>query len=166
MKHDNVIRILFIEDSVEDAELLINVLRTGGIAVRPARATKDDEIRTALDELQPDLVVLNPSVAGVETDAVMRHIDASGRDMTLVAVVEGLDTDAVADLFASGARGVALRRRSDQVLAVWCAANSKPSPPGASCAAWKPPCAKPNAAATPCSTRRAMPSPTFTKACT
>jgi len=118
MKHDNVIRILFIEDSVEDAELLINVLRNGGIAVRPARATKDDEIRTALDELQPDLVVLNPSVAGVEIDAVMRHIDASGRDMTLVAVVEGLDTDAVADLFASGARGVALRRRSDQVLAV------------------------------------------------
>ena len=118
MKHENVIRILFIEDSVEDAELLINVLRNGGIAVRPARATKDEEIHAALDELQPDLVVLNPAVPGIETASVMRHIDASGRDMTLVAVVDGLDTDAVADLFASGASGVALRRRSDQVLAV------------------------------------------------
>ncbi|KAF1009436.1 MAG: Cyclic di-GMP phosphodiesterase PdeB [Luteibacter sp.] len=118
MKHDNVIRILFIEDSVEDAELLINVLRNGGIAVRPARATKDEEVHAALDELQPDLVVLNPAVPGIETSAVMRRIDASGRDMTLVAVVDGMDTDTVADLFASGAQGVALRRHSDQVLAV------------------------------------------------
>jgi len=118
MKHDNVIRILFIENSVEDAELLINVLRNGGIAVRPARATTPDDIQVALADAVPDLVLMNPAVAGIDTGAVMRQLDASGRDLAMIAVVDSLDDDAIADLFASGTRGVALRKRSDQVLAV------------------------------------------------
>ncbi|HXP02028.1 MAG TPA: EAL domain-containing protein [Luteibacter sp.] len=118
MKHDNVIRILFIENSVEDAELLINVLRNGGIAVRPARATNADEIQAALDEIVPDLVLMSPGVPGIDATAVMRQLDASGRDLSLVAVVDSLDDDAIADLYASGARGVALRKHPDQLLAV------------------------------------------------
>lgn len=118
MKHDNVIKILFIEDSVEDAELLINVLRNGGIAVRPARAASDAEIRACLDELVPDLVLMNPDIAGIEPATVMRQLDASGRDLALIAVVNQLQPDAVADLMVIGSRGVALRQRPDQVLAV------------------------------------------------
>lgn len=119
MKHDNVIRILFIESSVEDAELLINVLRNGGIAVRPARATNPDEIKACLDEIVPDLVLMNPAVPGIDTAAVMRQLDASGRDLALIAVVDGLaDDEAVADLMVRGSRGVALRKRPDQLLAV------------------------------------------------
>ncbi|MDR6936352.1 EAL domain-containing protein [Luteibacter sp. 3190] len=118
MKHDNVIRILFIENSVEDAELLINVLRNGGIAVRPARATTPDDIQAALDESIPDLVLMNPGVPGIDTATTMRQLDASGRDLAMIAVVDSLDDDTIADLFAAGARGVALRKRSDQVLAV------------------------------------------------
>ncbi|MBB3227194.1 diguanylate cyclase (GGDEF)-like protein/PAS domain S-box-containing protein [Luteibacter sp. Sphag1AF] len=118
MKHDNVIKILFIEDSVEDAELLINNLRNGGIAVRPARATSLDELQSSLDELVPDLVMLNPAIAGMNATDVARQLDASGRDLALLAVVDTLNDNIVADLFASGARGVLLRSRPDQVLAV------------------------------------------------
>lgn len=117
MKQDNVIRILFIEDSVEDAELLINVLRNGGIAVRPARATDAEGIRAALDDTHPDLVLVNPSVPGIDASAVARQLDASGRDIALIAVVDHLD-DSVVDLVAAGARGIALRPRSEQVLSV------------------------------------------------
>lgn len=118
MKQDNVIRILFIEDSVEDAELLINVLRNGGIAVRPARATDAEGIQASLDELLPDLILMNPAVPGIDAAAVARQLNTSGRDLALIAVVDSLDDDALADLFASGSRGVALRKRPDQVLAV------------------------------------------------
>lgn len=118
MKHDNVIRILFIEDSVEDAELLINVLRNGGIAVRPARAVDTAGIQASLDELVPDLVLMNPGVPGIDTATVMRQLDASGRDLALIAIVNGLQDDPIADLFANGCRGVALRKRPDQILAI------------------------------------------------
>ncbi|URL57363.1 EAL domain-containing protein [Luteibacter flocculans] len=118
MKHDNVIRILFIENSVEDAELLINVLRNGGIAVRPARATSPDEIQAALGDTVPDLVLMNPGVPGIDPAAVMRQLDASGRDLSLIAVVDTLDDETIADMFANGVRGVVLRKRADQVLTV------------------------------------------------
>jgi len=118
MKHDNVIRILFIEDSVEEAELLINILRNGGIAVRPGRASSADQVRACLDELAPDLVLMDPDIAGLDVANVIRELDASGRDLALIAVVANLDLDTVADLMISGSRGVALRRRPDQVLAV------------------------------------------------
>jgi diguanylate cyclase (GGDEF)-like protein/PAS domain S-box-containing protein len=118
MKHDNVIRILFIESSVEDAELLITVLRNGGVAVRPARATSPDEVQACLEEIVPDLVLMNPATPGIDATAVMRQLDASGRDLALIAVVDSLQDEAVADLIASGSRGVALRKRPDQVLAV------------------------------------------------
>lgn len=42
MKTDSVIKILFIEKSVEDAEQIVSLLRNNGIAVRPARATNAD----------------------------------------------------------------------------------------------------------------------------
>src|SRR5699024_5207461 len=47
MKQDNVIKILFIEDTVEDAEQVISLLRNHGVAVRPARATHADELQAA-----------------------------------------------------------------------------------------------------------------------
>ena len=117
MKHDNVIRVLFIESSVEEAELLINVLRNGGIAVRPSRATNSDEIQACLAEQVPDLVLMNPRVPGIEPAHVLRQLDASGRDLAVIAVLEHLDDDEVSDLLAGGARGVAVRKRHDQILA-------------------------------------------------
>jgi multidomain signaling protein FimX len=118
MKYDNVIKILFIENSVEDAEQLINVMRNGGIAVRPARASTIDELQTALDELGPDLVLLNPTVGALNATDVARMLDASGRDLSLIAVVQKLDEKSVVDLFASGVRGIALRSKPEHTLTV------------------------------------------------
>ena len=50
-KQDNVIRLLMIEDSVEDAEQVISVLRNGGIAVRPVRAESPDHLAHQLDRV-------------------------------------------------------------------------------------------------------------------
>ncbi|QWT20888.1 EAL domain-containing protein [Bacillus sp. NP157] len=117
MKHDNVIRVLFIESSVEEAEVLITILRNGGIAVRPSRATTAAEIQACMAEQVPDLVLMNPAVPGIESAQVMRQMDASGRDLAVIAVLDKLEEESVADLLAGGSRGVALRKRPDQILA-------------------------------------------------
>ena len=54
---DNIIKLLLIDDSVEDAEQLISVLRNGGIAVRPARAANEAELEAALEQHAPDLIL-------------------------------------------------------------------------------------------------------------
>jgi diguanylate cyclase (GGDEF)-like protein/PAS domain S-box-containing protein len=117
MKKDSVIKILFVEKSVEDAEQIISLLRNAGIAVRPARATQADQMQAALDELEPDIVLFDPA-AGLELREVVHLLDAHGRDVALVALVNQLDTQSVAEMFAGGVRGTALRTQPKQLIAV------------------------------------------------
>lgn len=117
MKKDSVIKILFVEKSVEDAEQSISLLRNAGIAVRPARATTAEQVQAALDELEPDIVLFDPG-AGLDLRETVRLIDAHGRDLALVALVNQLDGPSVAEMFASGVRGMALRSQPKQFIAV------------------------------------------------
>lgn len=117
MKKDSVIKILFVEKSVEDAEQIISLLRNAGIAVRPARATQADQMQAALDELEPDIVLFDPA-AGLQLREAVHMLDAHGRDVALVALVNQLDTQSVTELFAGGVRGTALRTQPKQLIAV------------------------------------------------
>ena len=59
-KQDQVIKLLLIEDSVEEAEQIISMLRNGGIALRPARAANAEELEKYLAGQTPDLILANP----------------------------------------------------------------------------------------------------------
>ena len=60
---DNIIKLLLIEDSVEEAEQIISILRNGGIAVRPARAGNEAELEAALEQQTPDVIIANLDTA-------------------------------------------------------------------------------------------------------
>ena len=118
MKTHPVIKILFIENSVEDAEQIISLIRNAGIAVRPGRATHREQLEAALEELAPDLVLFNPDADALPPREVARAIDASGRDVALIANVTRLDNQSVSDLYAAGALGVAIRNQPRQFITV------------------------------------------------
>jgi len=118
MKTDSVIKILFIENSVEDAEQIITLLRNAGIAVRPARATTTEQIHAALEELGPDLVLFNPGVNGLPLRNVAQQIEASARDIALIACVSKIDDQGVAEMFQDGVQGVASRSQPKQLITV------------------------------------------------
>ena len=117
MKKDFVIRILFIEKSVEEAEQIISQLRNAGIAVRPGRATEIGQVPALLDELEPDIVLFDPS-AGIPLRELVHALDAQGRDLAVVGLVAQMDNQTVADLFAGGVRGLALGNQPRQLIAV------------------------------------------------
>ncbi len=118
MKKDYVIKILFIENSLEEAEQIISLLRNSGIAVRPARATNTEQLQTAIGELEPDIVMFDPGVDTLELTDVLRLMDVSGRDYSLLGLVNKMDNDTIADMFAHGVRGVASRGNAKQLIAV------------------------------------------------
>ncbi|RDS85578.1 GGDEF/EAL domain-containing response regulator [Dyella psychrodurans] len=118
MKTDSVIKILFIENSVEDAEQIITLLRNAGIAVRPARATTPEQIHDALEELGPDLVLFNPNVNGLPLRSVAQQIDASARDIALIACVSKIDDQSIAEMFQDGVQGVASRNQPKQTITI------------------------------------------------
>ncbi|KGI77984.1 GGDEF/EAL domain-containing response regulator [Oleiagrimonas soli] len=118
MKQNNVIRILFIEDSVENAEQTISLLRNHGIAVRPAQATNEAELEHALQELVPDLVMVNPNVRDLQITEIARYLEATGKDFALTGIVDEISNEVVSKLFAAKVRSVALRSEPEQALMV------------------------------------------------
>ena len=118
MKTDLVIKILFIENSVEDAERIISMLRNAGIAVRPTRATNAEQLDSTLKEQGPDVVLFDPAIGTLKLRDVARQLDALGRDQALIGLVDQLSSELVTSMFVDGARAVALRSQPTQMMAV------------------------------------------------
>ncbi|HSS06291.1 MAG TPA: EAL domain-containing protein [Rhodanobacteraceae bacterium] len=114
-KPDNMIKLLLIEDSVEEAEQIISVLRNGGIAVRPARASNEAELEAALEQQVPDVIIANLDCADLALAHVNEAAARGGRDVAIIATGRGLSEDRIVAAFHDGARGLALRDRADHV---------------------------------------------------
>jgi diguanylate cyclase (GGDEF)-like protein/PAS domain S-box-containing protein len=118
MKKDYVIKILFIENSLEEAEQIISLVRNSGIAVRPARATNIEQLQKAIDELEPDIVMFDPAVKVLQLREVVHALDANGRDYSLIGLLDQADNQQIADLFVGGARGAAPRNQPKLLITV------------------------------------------------
>lgn len=118
MKKDFIIKILFIESSLEEAEQIISQLRNTGIAVRPARATNVEQLSAAVNELEPDVVMFDPAVTTITLAEAVTVLDAYGRDYSLMGLVHAFDSQVIAEMFALGVRGVASRSHPKQLTVV------------------------------------------------
>lgn len=118
MSQAHVIKLLLIEDSVDDAEQLISQLRNGGIALRPGRATNEAEIESAMESALPDLVLCNVAARDIAVPQVVELIQRGGKDVPLIAYGTKLDEDAIVAAYGQGARAVALGHRPDHVQMV------------------------------------------------
>lgn len=114
---DQALRLMLIDDSVEEAEGIVSGLRNAGIAVRPLRPTTAVELSTMLGNQPVDLVLASEPCASLPLKDVQQHVIATGKDIPVIAVVERLDVDIFAELVARGARAVALRHKPAQMLA-------------------------------------------------
>ena len=117
-KQDNVIKLLLIEDSVEEAEQLISMLRNGGIAVRPARAANAAELETQVAKHTPDLILANLAARTLKLAEVAATANRTGKDIAIIAVATNVNEDTIVGAFQDGARALALRHRAEHVQAV------------------------------------------------
>jgi len=117
-KQENVIRLLLVEDTVEEAEQLISTLRNGGIALRPARAGDAAELETQLASHTPDIILVNLGAKNLKLADVATAANHGGKDIAVIAVATKVDEDVIARAFTDGARALALRNRTEHVQAI------------------------------------------------
>ncbi len=117
-KHDTVIKLLLIEDSVEEAEQLISMLRNGGIALRPTRAGNIDELAAQLETQTPDVILVNLTAKSMKLVDVAALASRGGKDIALIAVTTNASEDTIVAAFADGARALALRNRAEHVQSI------------------------------------------------
>jgi multidomain signaling protein FimX len=112
---DMALRVLIVDDSVEAAEAIVSGLRNAGIAVRPSRPEHEDEFQSLLESQALDLVLAAQDANSVPLAKVMERVDASGKDLPVLVLVNALDEAALLKMMAMGARGVALREHMDHI---------------------------------------------------
>ncbi len=117
-QQDAVLRLLLVEDQLEDAEQLISHLRNGGIAVRPQRPEDEADLTRLLESQIVDLVLASADAKYLPLATVVQRVTATGKDIPIVASTTVLDEKTVMDALAAGTRDIALRTRPEHVQAV------------------------------------------------
>ena len=115
MKSDNALRLLIVDDRVEDAEALVSGLRNAGIAVRPVRAASAEELSTALAG-PADLVLAAVSSQALPFADAVHLVSSCGKDLPVIAIADQLDEAQYDAALSVGARALAMRHRPQQVL--------------------------------------------------
>jgi diguanylate cyclase (GGDEF)-like protein/PAS domain S-box-containing protein len=118
MQHgsDTALRLMIVDDSVEDAEAIVSAMRNAGIAVRPLRPASAEELGTMLAAQVIDLVLAAQQSTGVPLDDVLQLVKSSGKDLPVIALADRVDEASLSQAFASGVRAIALRSKPQQLL--------------------------------------------------
>src|SRR6476469_3372905 len=113
---DTALRLMIVDDSVEDAEAIVSAMRNAGIAVRPLRPASAEELGTMLAGQAIDLVLASQQSTGVPLDDVLQLVKSSGKDLPVIAITDRVDEASLSQAFAGGVRGIALRNKPQQLL--------------------------------------------------
>jgi len=114
-KPDNVIKLLLIEDSADEAEQMISMLRNGGIAVRPSRAGNEAELEDLLERQTPDLILANLGSKDMPLRPTAEAVNRTGKDIGLVVYGSNVSDNDIVEAFRDGARALALQTRPDHL---------------------------------------------------
>jgi len=115
--NDITVRLLIVDDSGENAETIVSMLRNSGIAVRPARPQNAEELAQIIGSQAIDLVLAAPAQS-IPLLQVTQQIAASGKDIPMILLAEAINESEWVEASANGIRAVVLRNRPEHLLAV------------------------------------------------
>lgn len=117
-KQDNIIRLLLVEDSAEDAEHVVSQLRNAGVSVRPQRAESRDALAAALAGHDIDLVLASARSKAVPPADAVGLVERAGKDCPVIALVAAIDDATTLGALREKVRALALRGNPEHLVAV------------------------------------------------
>lgn len=118
MEKDNVLRLLIVESSQNDAEIIASVLRNAGYAVRARNAEDAEDVDAALQEQAPELVICSTEVDGLPLSELVERLHRSGNPVPVIAVAAKVDGTDVVDALRAGARDLINKTQADHLQLV------------------------------------------------
>jgi diguanylate cyclase (GGDEF)-like protein/PAS domain S-box-containing protein len=102
----NLVRILTVFDTSEEAETLVNLLRNSGHIVRDIRVEDDEDMETALEENPIDIIIAKHTLPLFSAKQAQEILIRTGRDIPLVVITAPGKEASAMDALNSGARDV------------------------------------------------------------
>ncbi|MFP4079504.1 MAG: EAL domain-containing protein [Ectothiorhodospira sp.] len=111
---DHIIRLLIIEQDLNDAEKMVSALKSAGLAVRPKQARDPDELHDQLRDHAPDVILCTLGHPALSLETVVEGNRQVGRHAPVIALTETPDTDVV-DCLEAGAHDLVQKERFDHL---------------------------------------------------
>ncbi len=106
-----IIQALIVEDSLEEAELIIWELRSRGFEVRHRIVASATQLRTALTEEPWDIILSSSMLAEFSALAALGILRETQSDVPLLVIADAVDSAAVTRAIEAGARDVISKSR-------------------------------------------------------
>lgn len=109
MEAENILRVLVVDESLNDAEVLISLLRKTGYAVRPTHVEDDEDLLEALQKQLYDIILINNQLEFCSIERAVEIVGQSNRDIPVIAVAKDFSEEAVCEAITQGAADFANR---------------------------------------------------------
>ena len=116
VKMDKILRILILEDSRTDAELLEYELQTADLAYRAKRVMTKNEFITALREFSPDLIISDYDLPQYDGAAALAAARAWRPEVPFILVSGAVEEGRAQEIMAGGARDYIAKDRLSQLV--------------------------------------------------
>ncbi len=110
------VRVLIIDDSDDDALLIVTHLRRGGIELTYERAETTQTIAEALAARPPDIVICDYNLPGLSAQDALRLLHDSGLDASFILVSGAVGEETAAAIMKAGAHDFILKDRLSRLV--------------------------------------------------
>lgn len=104
---EGILRLLIVDDSLTEADAVINILRSAGHAVRAGREDNFDALEQCLNKQSWDLIICRDHLSSLAPIEIVNLVKRLGKDLPCIVITE--DKAAEKELFRSGVQDVILK---------------------------------------------------------
>ncbi|MDH5659864.1 MAG: PAS domain S-box protein, partial [Gammaproteobacteria bacterium] len=115
MSNENLLRVLTIFDSSEEAEVLINILRKAGYIIRDIRVEDDEDMETAIEENPLDIILAKQTLPIFNAKQATKLLVTSGRDIPLIIITPKNQEASAIEVLNMGARDAIASDQSERL---------------------------------------------------
>ncbi len=106
MMQSDIIRLIVIEESANDAEVILNSLRKARYPIRPTHVEDDEDLQEALADHEWDLIISVPEVGDFTVSQVCEMVVSSKQDIPVIVISDNFDCKVMSKLFSSGVKRI------------------------------------------------------------
>ena len=88
MASDSTLQLLIVDESLNDAEIITNILRNSGLAVRSTRVEDDEDMETALKEQNWDLIITAEKLTYIDAFKAIKILQQTEKDIPLIVATD------------------------------------------------------------------------------
>lgn len=116
LKTGHPVRVLIVEDSKDDADLMVRQLRKGGFKPKSHRVESSDGLSNALKKETWDILLCDHNMPGFDSVQALRILNESEADIPFLLISDAIPNDVVTTLKEQGAKATLSKHEMGQLV--------------------------------------------------